>query len=484
MAAKVESLPQSAPSRTPRMMLSQRNIVLYAIGVMAVAVAFLVLLLVGPDNLLFPLWSAIAYPLMILVPYLILNLNVSNRAKLIPGAVVVLILIPFLGLGNTSYSEFAIQIGIFSAMAIGLNIVVGFAGLLDLGYVAFFAVGAYLWGIFTSHADIVSKLNGWQAAPDLFYLFIFFGVILAAIAGILLGLPVLRLKGDYLAIVTLGFGEMIRVLVSNLGNVSSDPKVKLNITNGAQDLFGIASPPLPGFMTNIVTTLGNIFHLDISDPRTVAYQLLFYFFAIVIVVLVVVITSRLDNSPIGRAWTAIREDETAAIAMGVPLVRMKLLAFAMGASFAGAMGVFFAAKQSSVNPSSFSFELSITILTMVIVGGMGSIRGALFGAALITLLRLQILSNFSQLIQNLQNAQWVVPIINFPIKEWPNQLDPGKYKQLFFGLLLVLMMINRPAGLIPASRRKLELQEALGKAPPEKPAPDGTEPEGTAGHAA
>lgn len=478
MAAQV----QSAPSQTPK--LSSNFPVTYIIGAALIVIAFVVLLTVSPDFVLFPLWSSIAYPLLILVPFLLISAKVPAPAKYIPGVIVALVLIPFLGLGNTSYSEFAIQVGIFAAMAIGLNIVVGFAGLLDLGYVAFFAVGAYLWGIFSSQADIVSKLNGWQAAPDLFYLFIFIGIILAAITGILLGLPVLRLKGDYLAIVTLGFGEMIRTLVSNLGNVSSDPKVKLNITNGAQDLFGISSPPLPGFMADIVRTLANVFHVSIDKPEVVAYQLLYYFLVLVIVALVVIITSRLDNSPIGRAWTAIREDETAAIAMGVPLVRMKLLAFAMGASFAGAMGVIFAAKQTSVNPTSFSFELSITVLTMVIVGGMGSIRGALFGAALITLLRLQILSNFSHLIQNLQNQNVVIPIINYSLKDWPTQLDPGKYKQLFFGFLLVLMMIFRPAGLIPAARRKLELQEALGRAPAEKPKPTGAQPEGTPGHAA
>src|SRR5260221_6055342 len=181
MAVKV----QPAPSQAPIMSPSSRTTGNYAVGIVLIVVAFCVLLVVGPDNLLFPLWSAIAFPVLILVPILLVSLNVPTRAKVIPGLIIALVLIPLLGLGNTSYSEFAIQIGIFAAMAIGLNIVVGFAGLLDLGYVAFFAVGAYLWGTFTSQAPgIASIVYHWQANPNLFYLFFFLGIILAAITGI------------------------------------------------------------------------------------------------------------------------------------------------------------------------------------------------------------------------------------------------------------------------------------------------------------
>jgi branched-chain amino acid transport system permease protein len=169
------------------------------------------------------------------------------------------------------------------------------------------------------------------------------------------------------------------------------------------------------------------------------------------------VAARLENSPIGRAWTAIREDETAAQAMGIPKVRMKLLAFATGASFAGAMGVIFAAKNTFVSPESFSFNQSIAILVMVIVGGMGSIRGAILGATVITLLNLQILPNLALQINALRNAGWPV------FEDWPVVLDPSRYQRLFFGLLLVLMMIFRPAGILPAQRRQLELAEARGE---------------------
>src|SRR5215831_10461805 len=163
MTAQDRSIPHAAPQSPP-----ERQAILYVVGVGLVVTSFIVLLTVNPNNLLYPLWSSIALPLLILVPFILINFKVKNWAKFAPGLVVILVMIPILGLTNTSYSEYAIQIGIFAAMAIGLNIVVGFAGLLDLGYVAFFAVGAYLWGIFTSQADIISKTNGWQAAPDLF----------------------------------------------------------------------------------------------------------------------------------------------------------------------------------------------------------------------------------------------------------------------------------------------------------------------------
>jgi branched-chain amino acid transport system permease protein len=393
-------------------------------------------------------------------------LKIRGPIKLILILVTLLILLPVLGVEDTFYLELATQIGIFAAMAIGLNVVVGFAGLLDLGYIAFFAVGAYIWGVFSSQANTIVKLSGAQASPETFYLFLFIGIIVAAITGILLGLPVLRLRGDYLAIVTLGFGEMIRILVSNLGNVSSNPRVKINITNGAQGLPGISSPPLPQFVfdlvRNVTGTLGVHFDGD-TQLHALTYQLFFYFLVLVIGIIAVLIATRLDNSPIGRAWTAIREDETAAVAMGVPRVRMKLLAFAMGASFAGAMGVVFAAKQTFVSPESFSFIQSIFILVIVIVGGMGSIKGVILGAVVVTLLNLQVLKNFSLLINNLRNIDWVVPLINFHIRDWPAQLEPARYERLVFGALLVVMMIFRPAGILPAGRRKLEIQEAMGK---------------------
>ncbi len=276
-----------------------------------------------------------------------------------------------MGVRNIFYLETIFQISVFAALALGLNIVVGFAGLLDLGYVAFYAVGAYLWAIFGSQQMFLlnsipgttSTSNVFFLPANTFYLFIFLGVGLAALTGILLGLPVLRLRGDYLAIVTLGFGEVIRVLANNLDK-------PINLTNGPQGISPIQRPPLPEPMLNVPGTLMNPI---VGHEVTIGefYNLFFYLAALTVILVVIMVVTRLDNSNIGRAWTAIREDETAAIAMGVPLVRMKLLAFASGASFAGAMGVLFASSRTFVSPESFSFMQSIGVLSMVILGGSG-----------------------------------------------------------------------------------------------------------------
>jgi branched-chain amino acid transport system permease protein len=431
-------------------------------GVAVTAIAVIMLAAIDPSMPLFPLLSAIAFPALLLVPFLISNLRVPAFSKVLVTGLIIVILVPIFGVKNSAYLALIVQLGIYAVMGVGLNIVVGFAGLLDLGYVAFFAVGAYLWGVATSSANTFITVAHLHAAPDLFYLFVAIGVICAAIAGILLGLPVLRLRGDYLAIVTLGFGEMIRILIANLNNLSSDPtKYPLNITNGTQGLLGIAQPTLPQFLPDLVSTIAKTFGFSVSNPTVVAYQLFFYLMVILLGIFVVILAARLDNSPIGRAWTAIREDETAAIAMGVPLVRMKLLAFATGAAFAGAMGALYAAWTTFIDPASVQFDKSILILVIVIVGGMGSIRGVLLGATVVTLLNLQILKGISQTITNLGGIDWVVPIINWPIKNWPPQLDPTRYNNLVFGLLLVLMMIFRPAGILPARRRHMELQEAI-----------------------
>jgi branched-chain amino acid transport system permease protein len=434
------------------------------LSLILIAVAFAILVVIKRGDPFFPIWSALAFPALMVSPFIISTLPIRVAIKALLVGIVLLVIVPFVGLEDTFYLELGIQIGIFSSLALGLNIVVGFAGLLDLGYVAFFAIGAYLWGIFTSTGPTVLKLSGSLAAPGTFYLFIFIAVAAAALAGILLGLPVLRLRGDYLAIVTLGFGEMIRLFVSNLSNISSDPKVKINITNGAQGLLDIARPPLPPVLVDLVNLLDRTFNLEISNPTASAEQLFFYLLVLFIGAIIIVVAFRLDNSPIGRAWTAIREDETAAIAMGVPLVRMKLLAFAMGASFAGAMGVIYASKLTYVDPTSIRFEESILILVIVIVGGMGSIRGVLLGGVVVLLLNRQILKNISDFLGYLRNINYVIPIINYPINDWPRELEPVKYERLVFGLLLVLMMIFRPAGILPASRRRMEIETKMGKA--------------------
>ena len=381
-------------------------------------------------------FSNIAF-LVFLSSLLMLHLvQVPGWLKIAIGLVLLGIVMPIVGNRNQYFLDVATQSAMFVALALGLNIVVGFAGLLDLGYVAFFAIGAYLWGIFsTNQADniIPGLAHLFPISGSWFFVFLILGVIVAAIAGVLLGLPVLRLRGDYLAIVTLGFGEVIRILATNLDK-------PVNITGGSQGIKSIGQPTL--FFEPWVLSLG------ITPPTGGLYRMYFYVLAVVIGALTVFVSRRLADSRIGRAWTAIREDETAAIAMGIPLVRMKLLAFAAGASFAGAMGVLFAAKQLFISPPAFDLLRSINILAMVILGGMGSLPGVVLGATLVTLLNLQILPVFAE-----QLVQWRRQ--GLPI---PQQLDPVQYQRFLFGLVLILMMIFRPEGILPERRRRLELR--------------------------
>jgi branched-chain amino acid transport system permease protein len=433
-----------------------------ALVYVVVATLLLVLNTLDRANLWFPLANICLLPLFLVSPIVVISAPLPSRLKISAMLLMLVVLMPLIGIFNTSYLEFAIQISIFAALALGLNIVVGFAGLLDLGYVAFFAVGAYLWGMFTSSAPTIFQTSGALVQNNsLFFLFIIFGVGIAGVVGIVLGLPVLRLRGDYLAIVTLGFGEVIRVLARNADSPT-------NFTNGSQGLHGIAKPPLPGFSTGITAGLADVLGIRLENPPAVTQQLFFYFIAIVVLVVIIIVARRLQDSPIGRAWAAIREDEVAAIAMGVPLVKMKLLAFAAGASFAGAIGVLYAAKQSFISPESFVLLQSITILAMVIVGGMGSIKGVILGAVIVTLLNLHVLTSLSLQLNALKNIDYVIPIINFHIRDIPQQLDPSKYQPFVFGLILVLMMIFRPAGLLPEARRKMELQKHI-SAPEEDP---------------
>ena len=401
--------------------------------------------------------SNIAFLVLVTSFFSLYSMGTSTRFKLITGIVLALFIIPVIGVRNIFYLEIIFQISVFAALALGLNIVVGFAGLLDLGYVAFYAVGAYLWAFFGSQQYYVLHFApGTQPANlpfllpgDAFYLFLFIAIIVAALTGILLGTPVLRLRGDYLAIVTLGFGEVIRVLANNLDK-------PLNFTNGPQGITPIQRPTLP---PSVVDGFNAIFGGVVGHPVDTAtlYNVLFYLFALVIIIVIINVTRRLDDSKIGRAWTAIREDETAAIAMGIPLVKMKLAAFAVGASFAGVMGVMLAASRTFVSPESFTFMQSIGVLSMVILGGQGSIPGVIVGAATVIILNLQILQGFSLYLSQLRQSDAVIPIINFAWRNLSPQLDPAKYQRLLFGTILVLMMIFRPAGLIPAERRKRAL---------------------------
>jgi branched-chain amino acid transport system permease protein len=368
---------------------------------------------------------------------------IERKLKISLGALVLLGLMPTLGFINGYYLEVAIQIGIYVALALGLNIVVGFVGLLNLGFVAFYAIGAYLWAIFGSpqaNAFIVGGL--FPLSPNWFFLFLLLSIGVGALTGVLLGLPVLRLRGDYLAIVTLGFAEVVRALVNNLDK-------PINLTNGPRGIAPIEKPPL--FFQPLLEATG----LHVSSVKL--YPLYFYFLILLIVCAVILVTRRLENSRVGRAWKAIREDETAAAAMGVPVVRMKLLGFAVGASFAAAVGVLFAAKQVFINPESFTFMESIGVLAMVILGGMGSIPGAILGATGVTILNLQLLKSLSLWLNGVRQSGAVlsIPLLgDYSLSQLPAQFEPAKYERMVFGLILIVMMICRPQGILPPSQER------------------------------
>ncbi len=399
---------------------------------------------------------------------LVYVLPMDKRIKLVMALIITLIIIPILGIRNISYLEVIFQISLFSALALGLNIVVGFTGMLNLGYVAFYAVGAYLWAIFGSQQlFLLHSIPGtapptgvFFLPPDTFYLFIFLGLGVAAGVGILLGLPVLRVRGDYLAIVTLGFGEVIRVMANNLDK-------PINLTNGPQGITPIQRPTIPAFVLDGWNTIfGPLVGRTISEGEF--YNLFFYLLALLIVIIIIYAVIRLDNSKIGRAWVAIREDELAAAAMGISVVRYKLMAFAVGASFAGVMGVLLAASRTFISPESFNFMQSIGVLSMVILGGLGSIPGAIVGAAVVVILNNQVLQGLSLWLSELRQSGMVIPLINFNLSDLSAQLDPAKYQRMLFGLILILMMIYRQEGLIPARRRKRETNNV---APVETPTP-------------
>ncbi len=313
--------------------------------------------------------------------------------------------------------DFAI---LYVFLALGLNIVVGFAGLLDLGYIAFYAVGAYTWALLASpHFGL--HLPIWAILP--------IGAGLACIAGVLLGSPTLKLRGDYLAIVTLGFGEIVRIFMNNLN-------APINITNGPQGITLIDPVTIGGLKFSGNTQL---FGLTLSGPMK------YYYLLVALAILVIIINLRLQHSRIGRAWQAIREDEIAAKAVGINTRNIKLLAFAMGASFGGIAGGVFAAMQGFVSPESFSLMESIMILAMVVLGGMGHIPGVILGAVLLSILP-------EVLRYGVGPAQMAL---------FGNMLvDPESLRMLVFGLALVLVMRFKPAGLWPSPERKRELSEA------------------------
>jgi branched-chain amino acid transport system permease protein len=405
-----------------------------SLGLLAYIAASSVLAFVFPQSVLAFLLVEASLLLLCYVP-------APLKIKIYLAALVLLILIPFLGTFNGYYLEVAIQIGIYVALALGLNIVVGFVGLLNLGFVAFYAIGAYLWAIFGSpQANQFIPGGFFPLSANWFFIFLIFSIAAGALTGTLLGLPVLRLRGDYLAIVTLGFAEVVRAVVNNLDK-------PINITNGPKGISPIVKPPL------FFKPWLEFFGLEIADSTL--YPLYFYFLVLLLALLIILITRRLEDSRVGRAWKAIREDELAASAMGVPVVRMKLFAFAVGASFASAVGVLFAAKQVFINPESFTFMESIGVLAMVILGGMGSIPGAILGATGVTILNLQLLKGLSLWLNGLRQsgAELTLPLLgSYSLSQLPAQFEPAKYERMVFGLILILMMIFRPQGILPPRR--------------------------------
>jgi branched-chain amino acid transport system permease protein len=393
------------------------------------------------------LWSYL-YPQSVLaflgfeISLLVLYLVPAPRAvKYLLGGAALFVLLPVLGAANPYYLEIAIQIGIFVVLAVGLNIVVGFCGLLNLGFVAFYAIGSYFWAVFGSpQANQFIAGDYFPLSPNWFFVFLPLSIALGALTGALLGLPVLRLRGDYLAIVTLGFAEVVRALVNNLDK-------PINLTNGPRGITPIVKPPL------FFQPWLEFFGVQVAEAKL--YPFYFYFLVLLCVFAVVVVTRRLEDSRIGRAWKAIREDELAAAAMGIPVVRMKLFGFAVGASFASAVGVLFAAKQVFINPESFTFMESIGVLAMVILGGMGSLPGAILGATGVTILNLQLLKGLSLWLNALRQSGAVLtlPLLgSFSLSQLPVQFEPAKYERMVFGLILILMMIFRPQGVLPPRR--------------------------------
>jgi branched-chain amino acid transport system permease protein len=352
------------------------------------------------------------------------------RPYLLTAILAAALAFPYLD-GNEGHIDAVANAFAYAMLALGLNIVVGFAGLLDLGYAAFFAIGAYTYGALSSYQIQPQWSSFWEPFQWLglvqhlqpgdgigtvhfdvsFWLMLPVAALVAAFFGVLFGAPTLRLKGDYLAIVTLGFGEIVPILARNTPS----------ITNGAQGLSGVTTPKLFGYDFGVMST-----------P--------YYYLGLTLVVLLIFVSARLKHSRIGRAWLAIREDEIAAEAMGVNRVSLKLLAFAIGAGFAGVTGTFYVAKLQTASPEMFMFPVSVMILVMIVLGGIGSVAGVVVGA-----LSLQLLQSW--FLQDL--TQWVHAFGDLTGVAFLQRLDLVQSIELIFGIILVVMMLYRRQGLIP-----------------------------------
>ncbi len=359
-------------------------------------------------------------------------MNPQKRLFTMLLAAVGLLIVPFVlqSFGN-AWVRIADMALLFVLLSLGLNIVVGYAGLLDLGYVAFFAIGAYMFGLMSSP----HLLETFPAFAEMFpngihtplWIVIPLGAALAGIFGVLLGAPTLRLRGDYLAIVTLGFGEIIRVFMNNLDN-------PINITNGPKGINQIDSLHFFGL------NLGR--KLMIGDFEVASVTLYYYLF-LSLVVVSVVICHRLELSRVGRAWMAIREDEIAAKAMGINTRNMKLLAFGMGATFGGVSGAMFASFQGFISPESFSLMESVMIVAMVVLGGVGHLPGVILGAVLLAALP-EVLRYVAGPLQTMTDGR----------------LDASILRQLLIALAMISVMLLRPRGLWPSPEHGKSLQKA------------------------
>lgn len=335
----------------------------------------------------------------------------------------------FQALGQFFMIRTLAQIGLYVMLALGLNIVVGFAGLLDLGYIAFYAMGAYT-GVLVGQAALAALGDGW--APWIYYMMLPVAAIAAAMTGVALGTPVLRLRGDYLAIVTLGFGEIVRLFLVN--NV-------FGLTNGASGLIvpvQLQQPAGLAFLQNNIT-----FPLPNGQQFQFTGQMFWYYIIVLLCIVTVSLVRRLDDSRLGRSWVAMREDEVAATSVGVNITGAKLWAFSLGALAGGVAGVTFAFFQGFVSPESFTFMESVFVVCVVVLGGMGSIPGAIIGAILIQGLPLIVQGYATSGLLPLSSTQ--ASLI-------------GNYRYLVFGFLMVVMMAVRPQGMIPSQRRARELK--------------------------
>src|SRR5258706_1377000 len=361
------------------------------------------------------------------------------------GLVVALLIYPFVDRVLGFQTVHAVSDGmIYVLLALGLNIVVGYAGLLDLGYAAFFAIGAYAMGLLNSPV-LGSPLYG---HPWSFWLCIWVAAAVSALLGTAIGAPTLRVRGDYLAIITLGFGEIIPVAIRNLGDITVDiggwrPIERLNLTGGENGVNPIGRPHLPGVPFE-------------TDPVP------WYFLILVIGVLSIWAMSRLHDSRLGRAWMAIREDETAADCTGVNPISTKLLAFALGASFSGFAGSVYAAKLQAITPGAFEFQVSLMLLCMVVLGGAGSLKGVILGGMLITLFDRVVLS------QTTFFVRWVGRTVGVPALV---AADLTLWRWFFFGLGLALVMLLRPQGLAGRRLQPIPVGDDASDTPASAPAP-------------